>query len=95
VPENSILRPRQAWQRINVGKSNFHQNYVFKEGGPAYLPGTDIPRLKPVKLGPRARGFFNDEVAELIENLRRFRDGDAGLSGHSGKSQTPRKTDAV
>jgi hypothetical protein len=41
------------------------------------VPGTTIRRLKPVQLGERAIGFFEDEADELLENLRRFRDGAA------------------
>jgi len=73
----SILRPRLACAKIGVGRSNFHENFVLREGGPAHLPGTNIPRLRPIVLGPRARGFVDDEIDALIEALRRFRDGAA------------------
>ena len=33
------------------------------------MPGTNVPRLRPVPLGPRAVGFFNDELQDLIEAL--------------------------
>ena len=38
------------------------------------MPGTTIPRLKPIILGPRARGFIDDEVDALIEALCTWRD---------------------
>ena len=74
---NKILRPRETWAKIGVGRSNFHANYRYKPGGDKFVPGTNIPRLKPVPLGPRAVGFFNDEAEALIEDLRRYRDGGA------------------
>jgi hypothetical protein len=73
----NVLRPRPTWQKVGVGKSNFYKNYVFKEGGPAHVPGTHIPRLKPIILGPRARGFIDDEADALVEALRALRDGAA------------------
>jgi hypothetical protein len=53
-----------------------------------------------VKIGPRASGFFDDELDALIEELRRERDatpraGGAGLSGQRHKTQTPRNPDAL
>ena len=75
--ENRIRRPRETWARLGVGRSNFHENYVHKNGGPEHIPGTTIPRLRPIVLGPRARGFLDDEIDALIEALRRHRDGGA------------------
>jgi predicted DNA-binding transcriptional regulator AlpA len=73
----NILRPRAAWLKVGVGRSNFHENYTFKKGGGECVPNTNVPRLRPVVLGPRARGFLDDEVDALIEGLRRQRDGGA------------------
>ena len=75
--QNRILRPREAWQTLGVGRTNFTDNYVYWEGARATVPGTNVPRLRPVPLGPRAVGFFNDELQNLIEALRRSRDGAA------------------
>jgi hypothetical protein len=69
--------PREAWQTLGVGRTNFTDNYVYRKGAGATVPGTNVPRLRPVPLGPRAVGFFNDELQNLIEALRRFRDGAA------------------
>jgi hypothetical protein len=75
--QNRILRPREAWQTLGVGRTNFHDNYLYREGGDETVPGTNVRRLRPVSLGPRAVGIFNDELQALIEALRRFRDGGA------------------
>ena len=75
--QNRIVRPREAWQTLGVGRTNFTDYYVYREGAGATVPGTDVPRLRPVPLGPRAVGFFNDELQSLVEALRRFRDGAA------------------
>jgi hypothetical protein len=51
----------------------FDENYVDRGGNPL-VPNTDIARLRPVQLGPRAIGFFSDEIDNFIEALRRLRD---------------------
>ena len=61
-------------KRLASAEPTFTDNYVYREGAGATVPGTNVPRLRPVPLGPRAVGFFNDELQNLIEALRRFRD---------------------
>jgi predicted DNA-binding transcriptional regulator AlpA len=68
-----IERPQAACARLGVGKTMFDENYVDRGSNPV-VPNTDIPRLRPVQLGPRAIGFFSDEIDDLIEALRRLRD---------------------
>src|ERR1700722_2560407 len=69
-----IVRSRSAYGRFGVGKTTFEENYVDRGGNNSLIPGTDIPRLRPVRLGPRAIGFFDDELDNIIEALRRMRD---------------------
>jgi hypothetical protein len=69
-----IVRSRAAYGKLGVGKTMFDENYVDKGGNDSRIPGTDIPRLRPVPLGPRAIGFFDDELDSVIEALRRMRD---------------------
>jgi hypothetical protein len=69
-----IMRSHAAYGRIGVGKTLFNENYVDRGGNNSLIPGTDIPRLRPVPLGPRAVGFFDDELDGVIEALRRRRD---------------------
>jgi len=57
-----IIRLRAAHGRLGVGKTMFDENYVDKGGDNSVIPGTDIQRLRPVSLGPRAIGFFDDEL---------------------------------
>jgi hypothetical protein len=59
---------------IPVKRTSFLDNYVYRPAGDKCLPGTDIPRLRLVKLGARALGAFDDEIAALIEALRTARD---------------------
>ena len=72
-----ILRSPETYKKIGVGKTKFFEDYRYTPGGEEFVPGTTIRRLKPVQLGERAIGFFEDEADELLENLRRFRDGAA------------------
>jgi hypothetical protein len=39
-----------------------------------FIPGTNVPKLRLAHIGPRTVAGFDDEVAELIEALRRERD---------------------
>jgi hypothetical protein len=56
-----------------VGESKFEQDYVDHGDGNALVPGTNIRRLRRVPLGPKAGGYFDDELAQLIEALRQLR----------------------
>jgi hypothetical protein len=74
-----LLRVKEIYGRrksIPVGQTKFLEDYVHNPRGPAeqFIPGTDVPRLKLVKIGPRAVAAFDDEVEALIEALRTSRD---------------------
>jgi hypothetical protein len=74
---SAILRPKDVFgpgKPLPIGQTNFDQNYVLRDEADPYVPGTTIPRLRPTQLGPRAIGYFDDEVFALVENLRRLRD---------------------
>jgi hypothetical protein len=70
-----IERPKSAAARLGVGNTKFDEAYVDKGGDP-FVPGTDgqVMRVRPFPLGKRAVGFFSDEIDELIEQLRAWRD---------------------
>jgi predicted DNA-binding transcriptional regulator AlpA len=68
-----IVRNKGAREMLGVGNSIFYENYVYR-GSDENIPGTDVPRLKPVALGERAVGYFVDEVEAVIAGLRRWRD---------------------
>ena len=68
-----IVRNASARAILGVGKTAFHEDYVYR-GGDEFVPGTDVPRLKPVPLGIRSVGYFTDEIEALVEGLRRYRD---------------------
>jgi predicted DNA-binding transcriptional regulator AlpA len=67
---NYILRQPAACERLGVGKTVFHAKFV----GEGVVPGTNVPRLRPVPLGLRSVGYFSDEIDALIEGMRRWRD---------------------
>jgi hypothetical protein len=74
-----LLRPNQIYGKGNplpVGKTYFFQNFVHLEGGDdvQFVPGTDIHRLKLVRLGARSVAALGDEVEALVEDLRDARD---------------------
>jgi predicted DNA-binding transcriptional regulator AlpA len=67
---NYILRQPTVCERLGVGNTVFHAKFV----GDGFVPGTNVPRLKPVPLGLRSVGYFADELDALIEGMRRWRD---------------------
>jgi hypothetical protein len=70
-----ISRKKAAAARLGCGITHFDQNYVDRGGSP-YVPGTNdqVRRVKPVAMGERFLGFFNDELDRLVEELRAWRD---------------------
>jgi hypothetical protein len=71
-----ILRAKDIYGRGNpipVGHSKFYQDFVESDPAEPNIRGTDIPRLKAVPLGERAKGFFSDEVAALLDALGKLR----------------------
>jgi hypothetical protein len=79
---NGISRASELYKhkgrkgRLGVGKTKFFEDFVFDPDRPddQLIPGTDVPRLKPVALGEKAVGFLDDEVEAVIEGFRRERD---------------------
>jgi hypothetical protein len=75
----TLLRVRGIYgpgNAIPVGHTNFWANFVHDENGPPVqnIPGTDVPKLRLVNIGLRARAAFDDEVYALVEGLRAWRD---------------------
>jgi hypothetical protein len=60
--------------RLEVGRTTFFDNYVKHPGGEEFIPGTNIPRLRLIKIGKRAVAAFEDEVDDLLMALRAERD---------------------
>jgi hypothetical protein len=70
---NLIVRSKGARSMLGVGNTRFYEDYVFR-GDDQFVPGTDVPRLRPVPLGVRSVGYFVDEIEALAAGLRRYRD---------------------
>jgi hypothetical protein len=58
----------------DVGRDFFDTNFVLKDPSDPFVPGTQIPRVRPVALGPRVVGFFAEELDRLVDALRAWRD---------------------
>ena len=79
-----ILRLKEAYDRLACGHSKFHDDYRFHHASEPYVPGTEIARLKPIRLGPTNIGFVEHEVDRLIDAL-------AKAGGHSKSKAQKRK----
>jgi len=80
MPPTKILRPAQLVRTkdgdglLGIGHTKFAEDYVLRDAKKPFIPGTKVHRLRPMKIGERAVGFFEDEVLALIEGLRAHRD---------------------
>jgi predicted DNA-binding transcriptional regulator AlpA len=64
----SIVRFPVAWERLGIKRSKFYDGFI-KTG-----------RIRPVKIGPKCRGVFEDELDAVVEELRRERDAETGAA---------------
>jgi hypothetical protein len=87
----TMLRPKKIYGtadgKIPVGRTKFFEDYVYREDGPKFIPGTNVPRLRLAHLGPRSVAGFEDEVDALLEGLRAERD--AAKASKNAKSRVP------
>jgi len=76
---------------IPVGKTKFFEDYVHDEDGPPeqFIPGTYVRKLKLAHIGPRTVAGFDDEVAELVEAVRRERDKNTPRHGVQRREVVP------
>jgi hypothetical protein len=70
-----VLRLNGVQKQTGLGKTNLIENYIYHgREGEEFVADTDIKRLRPIRLGPRALGFLASEVDDLIAALARRRD---------------------
>jgi predicted DNA-binding transcriptional regulator AlpA len=68
-----ILRPKATLETLGCRKTSFDERYRFHSDDDPFVPGTNIPRLKPIPLGQRNIGYLQHEVDELIDALAELR----------------------
>lgn len=72
-PTRRIIREKAIVGRagkLQIGRTNFHRNYVLRDKRDPFIPNTGILRLVPVPLGPRSVGYIEAEVDALIDAMR-------------------------
>ena len=52
-----ILRPKEAWERLGIGRQTFYQRFVA------------TGRLRLFPIGTRAKGVLESDVEQLIDEL--------------------------
>jgi hypothetical protein len=71
----AIVRYAVAQTRLgDVCRDTLLQNYILKDPADPYVPGTQIPRIRPVHLGPRTPRLYSEELDSLIMALVALRD---------------------
>ena len=73
VRPTELYRTKKSEGVLGIGHSKFAEHYILRDENDPFVPGTKVRRLRPMKLGERAVGFFEDEVAALVEGLRAHR----------------------
>ena len=57
---------------LAVGKTKLHEDYLLHDPNDPSIPGTDVPRLSLVYLGPKTPVTTDDEVNRVIADLQRW-----------------------
>jgi hypothetical protein len=69
----AFMRPKYIFDPetgpLPVGHTKFYNDYVEREGAGAFIPGTNVKRLKVSNLGPKARGVTIEEVERVVTEL--------------------------
>jgi predicted DNA-binding transcriptional regulator AlpA len=90
-----ILRPKAVYEKCGCGKTKFDEEYRYYSDGDPNVPGTDIPRLKPIPLGARNIGYLEHEADKLIDALAKLRDRPKAVKAarldHNSQSNPVRK----
>jgi len=79
-----IVREKEACARLACGRTKFREDYKLNDPADPHVPGTEIPRVKPIPLGPVNVGFLDHEIDALIDAL-------AEAGGHSESKAKNRK----
>jgi hypothetical protein len=79
-----ILRRKEAMSRLGCGKTKFSLDYEFHDEADPFVPGTQVPRVKSIPLGPVNIGFLESDIDALIDAL-------ASSGGHSESKAKNRK----
>ena len=79
-----IVREPEAYSQLGCRRTKFRTDYRFNDPANPNVPNTDIPRLRPISLGPRNRGYLDSEIDQLIDALAERRDAPNGWTeaGH-------------
>jgi hypothetical protein len=67
VKPRKIVRRKEAWGRLGCGRTKFIEDYEYHSADDPFVPGTQIPRVKSIPLGPVNRGFLDHEAARNAE----------------------------
>src|SRR5262245_22726687 len=71
---SKLLRPKATWAKLACGKTKFEEHYRFHSADDPFVPNTEIPRPKPVPLGPRNIAYVEQEADELVDALAALHD---------------------
>jgi hypothetical protein len=79
-----FVRRKEAWGRMGCGRTKFVEDYEYHSADDPFVPGTQIPRVKPISLGPVNVAFLDIHLDALVDAL-------AKAGGHSESKAKNRK----
>ena len=92
---NLLYNTKDRPGRLGLGRTAFYQNIVLKSADDPLIPGTDVPRLALVQLALNVSAAFNDEIDELEEGLKRWRDGKPLAERDAARKRVVRRDDTL
>jgi predicted DNA-binding transcriptional regulator AlpA len=69
-----IVREPEACSRLGCRRTKFRTDHRFNNTADPFVPGTEIPRVRPVPLGPRNVAYLDAELDDLIDAIAKLRD---------------------
>jgi hypothetical protein len=74
---------------FDLSRSKFYKDFVLSDPADPNIPGTDIPRLRPVHLGGKSVAIDDDDASRVVEALKDFHASKAEQRASAGKKKNP------
>jgi hypothetical protein len=74
---------------FEISRSKGYADYILRDPADPLIPGTDVPRLRPIHLGGKSVGVSEDEIQRVVLALQEFYARRATLRASTGKKKNP------
>jgi hypothetical protein len=66
-----IHRLTHLHKLLGIGRTKLREDYLLRDADNATIPGTNIRRLRTIRLGPKSVGVSDAELRRVAEALER------------------------